>query len=262
MNPSILKATVANTNTITRKIKAYPLSILLAVVIATAFFIHMAVPPASEELEEANVEWDIARSENTKALNALKQLNFDLNQGKITSKEFLEKQPKLVEEYTKINKEKDELYNTISEIKSEAKFLHFKSFQYFLGEIGWAFGLFLYALANLFAVFRLKTSYGRQEFTGKIVLHSTLLFIGCFYTFYVFYAKDDFAQAWYILAMILCTFSLVMAGRLIADSRIKKAEVLRKSLEIEFEAKKKVIEDMEERIFRTFEEKLKKSNNL
>ncbi len=219
------------TSSITQKTKELITFVVLAVVIATAFFIHMSIPPIPKEYKQAKANWEVLKSKNTKALNAIKQLNFDLHKEKITTEEFLQKQPALVEAYSKINTEKNEFQKIALEIKSEAKFLHFKSFQFFLGEIGWAAGLFLYALVNLFNTFYLKNRYIKREFTGKILLHSTLLFVGCFYIAYVFHSELDFAKIWYFIAMAFCAITLVFASKFIMNTYLKRTEYLRENID-------------------------------
>lgn len=218
-------------NTTTRKIKEFFTFVVLAVVIATAFFIHMSIPPMPAEYVPADANWVAAKAKNAATLNALKQLNFDLREGKITPDEFLQKQPALVDAYTQINQEKNELFGTLMNIKSEAKFLNFKSFQFFLGEIGWAVGLFLYAFANLLNTFYLRKRYIKREYTGKILLHSTLLFVGCFYIAYVFHSELDFAKIWYFVAMVLCTITLVFASKFIMNTYLKRTEYLRENID-------------------------------
>lgn len=232
---SIVKETVQTsrlkTNSIIQTIKHYLTYVVLAVVIATAFFIHEGFSPIPDEFYQAKANWQAAKSEYNNALDKLKDLNAQLYNGSITTEEFSTRQYALFDDYTKANKKKNDLHEIATEIQSEAKFLHFKSFQFFLGEIGWASGLFLYALVNLFNTFYLKTRYVKREFAGKILLHSTLLFIGCFYTFYVFYSKKDFSPIWYFLAMALCSVTLVIASKYITDSYIKRTEYLRENIQ-------------------------------
>ncbi|MEM9687485.1 MAG: hypothetical protein AAF934_11270, partial [Bacteroidota bacterium] len=93
--------------------------------------------------------------------------------------------------------------------------------------------VFFYALVNLISLFYLRTRYKfiKGEFTGRILLHGTLLFIGCFYTFYVFYSEDDFDRSWYVTAMVLCTVALVMASKFITESYLSRTRYLRKSIQ-------------------------------
>lgn len=216
---------------IIRKIKSYLPSILLAVVIATAFFIHEGFPLIPDNLYQAKTNWEAAKAENTKALDALKQLNLDLHQGKITLDEFAKQQPALVEAYTQINQEKDELYERYEEGKAEAEFLQFETFQLFLGEFGWALGLFLYAFFNVLYIFYLKKAYPPLPVRGKLLLHGTLLFIGLFYTCYVFYSEDDFPRTWYFIAMALCAISLTLAGKYLVQAYFKRMAALRQSID-------------------------------
>lgn len=70
----------------------------------------------------------------------------------------------------------------------------------------------------------------KREFTGKLLLHGTLLFIGCFYTFYVFYSEQDFAKIWYALGMVFCTITLIFACKFIIDTYTKRTEYLRENI--------------------------------
>lgn len=231
VNPSTQKEAVKNSKPIIQKSKTYLPSVLLAVVIATAFFIHMSFPLMPDDLYQAKTNWEAAKAENTTALNALKQLNFDLHQGKITLDEFAERHPALVEVYTQVNQEKNKLYKIYEDGKSETKFLQFGTFQLFLGEIGWAVGLLLYAFFNLLYVFYLRKGHNNIKVKGKIILHSTLLFIGLFYTCYVFYSKDDFSREWYFVAMVLATIALIIASKFIVDAYLKRITVLKENMD-------------------------------
>ena len=207
-----------------------------------------------KEYDIAEAKWEAAKSKNAEILDALKQLNADFYQGNITLDEFARGQPALMEAYNQINKEKNELYEIAIKIQSEAQVLRFRSTHFLLGELGWAVGLLLYALVNVFHIFYIRTRLLRREFAGKLLLHGTLLFIGCFYTFYVFYSKDDFAQHWYILAMIFCTASLAIAGKLMADSYMKRAIAVNKKTAAEVEAQRRIAAEIEERIYARLQE--------
>ena len=224
---------VANMILMRQKFKNYLFYVITAVVIATAFFVHEAFPTASKEYLEAKANWEAAKSKTSAALDNLKKLNADLYLGKITLADFSAKQPELMEAYNQNRKEHDKLLHIVKKIKSEARFLHFNSVQYFLGELGWAVGLFLYAFTNLFYTFYFRHRYWfvKGEVTGRLLLHSTLLFVGCFYTFYVFYAQVDFHRAWYFIAMALCTVTLVIASNFITKSYINRTRYLRRSIQ-------------------------------
>ena len=184
-----------------------------------------------DDLDQARINWEAAKAENATALNALKQLSFDLHEGKITLDEFAKRHPDLVEAYNQINTEKNKLYEILIGFRSEAKFLHFNSFQLFLGEIGWAVGLLLYAFFNLVYIFYLKKAHDHVKIKGRILLHSTLLFIGLFYTCYVFYSKDDFGRGWYFAAMVLSTIALIIAGKFIVDAYLNRMAVLKDNMD-------------------------------
>ncbi len=183
-----------------------------------------------EEYNQAKAKWQVAKSESAAALSTLKQLHAQLYNNEIALEEFVKMQSTLYEEYIEVNQKQKKLHKIALDARSEAKFLGFDSFQYFLGELGWAVGLFLYAFANLLNTFYLKNRYLKREFTGKFLLHSTLLFVGCFYTFYVFYSRQDFAKIWYVLAMILCTVTLFFAAKFIIDTYTRRTEYLRENI--------------------------------
>ena len=190
----------------------------------------MSIPPIPKEFNEAKADWEAAKLESANLLSELKKLNIDLYHGEITSDEFTEQQFSIVRAYIQISEERKRLHKIALEIQSEAKFLHFKSFQFFLGEIGWAVGLLLYALINLLHSLYVRNRYFKKEFTGKILLDSTLLFVGCFYTFYVFYTKDDFSKTIYFVAMLVCTVMLILASKLIVDTYSKMHQYLRDNI--------------------------------
>ncbi|MEM9686804.1 MAG: hypothetical protein AAF934_07765 [Bacteroidota bacterium] len=194
---------------------------------ATAFFIHMSIPTISEKYKAAKANWQSAKSEYNDTLDQLKELNAQLYYGNITQEDFTAHQQIIYVKYIRINAKKNELHKVASEIRKEDQFLQFKSFQYFLGELGWAVGLFLYAFTNLLHAFYVRNRYFKKEFLSRILLHSTLLFVGCFYTVYVFYTKDDFSRTAYFVAMLVCTAALVVAGKLLVDAYAKMTQYLR-----------------------------------
>lgn len=228
---SIVKEAATNTNTTIQKIKAYLPPLLLAVVIATAFFIHEGFPLMPDNYYQAEANWEAAKSKNSKALNALKQLNTELYRGKITSDEFSTRQPELMAAYELINKEKNELYEILERTESEARVLQFDSIQFFLGELGWAVGLLLYAFFNLLYIFYLKKGHNNIKIKGRVILHSIMLFIGLFYTCYVFYSKKDFSSGWYFMAMILSSIILIIASKFIVDAYLNRMAVLKENMD-------------------------------
>lgn len=217
MIQQIQKDPVEMVKLIIQKIKKNFLYILFAVVCTAAFFVHMQLPSLSAEVSQSKENFLKLKNENTTALNKLKSLNFDLAKDKITIEEFQSQQKTLVNSYLLINSSKNVKYKEHQKLLKSERFLGFDNFQKFLGEFGWAFGLLMYALFNLLITFYEKA----KQNIGKVIVHSTLVYIGLFYSYYPFkfpFTPDsDYSRSTYFWTMLLTTLAVVIGSYLIAD---------------------------------------------
>ena len=174
----------------------------------------MQFPHLSEEVIFSKNQFNELKSQNTRALNELKKLNFDYADGLISKEEFLNLQPIKVNTYRPANKTKNQKYKEHQKLLSEKKFLGFDNFQMFLGEFGWALGLLLYSFFNLFR------SFSNNRVSGELIIHSTLLYIGLFYSCYPFifpFTSDaDYPRTTYTISLVLCSVFLIYGSYKIA----------------------------------------------
>ncbi len=164
---------------------------ILAVVCSTAFFIHEFIPDNSDKYLEI-----VQIHQNSKDIR------------KSTRNEVLESQKgtELYDKYYTAKIETDRLWNEVLDYQSKEKFLGFKSVQQFLGEFGWAFGLFIYSIFNIYITF-IKN---RNTKYGEIILHSTLNFISLYFVSWALQqSTPDYTKSSYVIYSILMTISIV-----------------------------------------------------
>lgn len=196
------EAPVITIQTTTAKVKKNLRYIIMAVVCATAFFAHETVASESEEVFELRETWKQDKKNRTNALNNLKEASINLPEYALYDIERI----KTNNSFSKLNEAKD-----------QNKFLAFNSFQHFLGEFGWAFAVFLYALFNLLLTFRERGI----ELLGKVIFHTTIVFISIFFLRYCFEAQD-FSQWQYIIMNLASAFALMFAVYLYVRYQVRK----------------------------------------
>lgn len=163
---------------------------IIAVVLATAFFAHETIVSDYTYMYAASAVFNTKNEQNTLALKNIKKAV---------------KGTPVYNEYLIINKEKNEAHAALMGEYDKLKFLEFKTFRQFLGEFGWAFGLFIYGLFNLIKAFIRKT----KTFVGEVALHTTIIFISIFFMRWCF-KHEDFMQVDYILINLFTALSFVM----------------------------------------------------
>lgn len=178
---------------ITAKGRKRYLSYLLAVICVAAFFAHEFLPDTPQSYQIELNKHKEAKKNRTVALNNLKEA------GKHTPEYAL---------YL-IEKEKTDIaYANALAAKDEIRFLSFQDFQQFVGEFGWALGLFLYSIYNV--VIALSRSR-ESESNGSVILHSVLVFISLYFISWAFFASD-FSKTTYVITSVALTSLMILAS--------------------------------------------------
>ncbi|SHJ44851.1 hypothetical protein [Aquimarina spongiae] len=159
----------------------------MAVVCSIAFFTYEFIPQNSQEFKDALAAHKSAKAERTKALNALKKSQ--------------EGTP-LYNEYYKQKVKTDRAFEAYRIAEQKEHFLAFDNLKQFLGEFGWALGLFIYSLFNVFVTFLRK----EKKWPGEIALHGTLIFISFYFIAYCFKMKDFEAYQYIVSAFLMSCF--------------------------------------------------------
>ncbi|WP_438711863.1 hypothetical protein ACSTS3_04725 [Aquimarina muelleri] len=173
------------------KIKKNIIYYVMAVVCSTAFFIHEFIPKNSEGYLMAVDNHAKAKKIRTIALENLKNSTKD---------------SKLYDVYIQSSIKTDLEWNKYLIAEKEEVFLGFDNFQQFLGEFGWALGLFIYSIFNIYITF-IKN---RNTKYGEIILHSTLNFISLYFVSWALQqSTPDYTKNSYVIYSILMTISIV-----------------------------------------------------
>ncbi|WP_044398874.1 hypothetical protein [Lacinutrix sp. Hel_I_90] len=178
----------------------------MAVACATAFFCHETLASKSNELIEKTEIWEAAKAKRTQALNVLK----DNASGTQDHNIYLVEKIKT-----------DQAFEDLEAVIEKERFLQFKNLQQFLGEFGWASGLFLYSLFNLIITLIRKT----KTYYGELGLHTTLLYISFFYLRWAF-LKEDYSNWQYILTNLVCITTLIIATYYFVERKLQDVENL------------------------------------
>lgn len=161
---------------------------VLSILIVSSFFIHEFIPSKTLKYIKAKENHLLLKKERTIALNAIK------------------KAAKGTVEYSNY-KEKVRLTNIAWEnllvVKKEDRFLGFSNLQQFLGEFGWAFGLFLYSISCYIISCR-----ERNSFKDIKLIHIPVIFISVFYILYTIQPYPDYPKSSYIFASFILTVFL------------------------------------------------------
>ncbi len=199
---SILAGVVSTAQTMT-KIRGNFIYYFIAVVCTTAFFIHEFIPNDSEDYINAVNNFNNAKQEKKIALQNLN----DNAKGTELHKTYLERSTKA-----------DKLWDEFLAIEKQDSFLGFKNLQQFIGEFGWAFGLFLYSIFNLIITF-IKSSDTKY---GEIILHSTLNFISLYFVSWALQqSRPDYGKGTYVVYSILMSLSIVWGTSKLVKYKVK-----------------------------------------
>lgn len=178
---------------------------IIAVICITAFFAHETIISKSETIDEATLIWETAKKKRTIALSKVKEIT------KGTAE---------YENYLLEKKNTDIVYNDLLLKYEEAKFLSFDNFQQFVGEFGWALGLFIYSLSNFVLSYKEKN----DTFFGKAILHITLIYVSLFYLRWTF-KGEDYRTFTYIFNNFLCVIGLILSTYCIMKSLKKNSKL-------------------------------------
>ncbi len=183
---------------------------LIAAVCAVAFFIHELIPGQTANYTNAKYKHIIAKEKRTEALENLKNAASNLPEYNLYLKEKIAT---------------DKAWEELNEVKDKDKFLGFTNIQQFLGEFGWALGLFIYSLFNL------SLGFLKKEFKGVQYLHITLLSISIFYLSYTIQPLQDFTKIQYYLASVLITSFIVLSAYLLVKKKNERVFKLQKIID-------------------------------
>lgn len=180
---------------------------ILAVVCATAFFIHEYPSENTDQYTEDFSNHISSKKQRTKALNNVKKAAIDTPEYSL----YLVEKEKTDQAFKK-------LLNTI---ESE-KFIGFDNFQRFLGEIGWAIGLLIYSLFNMTMTFIRKN----KSLKGEIVLHTTLIFISIYFIKWAFQLSNDYSRVTYVIYSIVMSLITVYGTHVLVKHKGKYIDSL------------------------------------
>jgi len=172
----------------------------LAVVCTTAFFIHEVFPDKSKSYSEAFNKHYSEKQKRTTLLNDFKKKYENTPEYKVYY------QQKIIT---------DKAWKEFGEVKSKRRFLGFVDIQQFIGEFGWAFGLFIYALFNFINTY-IEPNRSRK---GKLFLHFTLITISLYFVYWAFYQYQDFEKSTYLLFSIITSILIAFGVYLIQHKR-------------------------------------------
>ncbi len=183
---------------------------VLAVVCATAFFVHEFVPVNSLEFVNIVKEHSSSKAERSNTRKAV----LDSQKG-----------TELYEKYYLAKTKTDELWADVLVMKEKEKFLNFKTFQQFLGEFGWSFGLFIYSLFNIIMV-RLRNGESKS---GETALHSTLLFISIYFINWAT-LPSDYSKITYVIFTVSMCVLIVSSVYFLLRSKRKYIDHLKNTI--------------------------------
>lgn len=191
-------------NQVTRKNNIFSkyFHLLLAVVCATAFFIHESIDDVPKSYSEVVNTYLSEKEKRTELLNIFKNKFKD-------SKEY--------KAYYQQKVTTDEAYGELEEAAQKISFLGFEDVQQFIGEFGWALGLFLYALFNFINTY-MEPNRSRK---GKLFLHFTLITISLYFIYWALYQYQDFEKSTYFLFSIITSVLIAIGVHLIQHKRYK-----------------------------------------
>lgn len=177
---------------------------LLAVVLTSAFFAHEAFVSDFDSTKNLKHIWEIKKDQRTVALESVKNLAINTPEYKA---------------YWATKLETDKAYADLKKGLDEAKFLGFNNRQQWMGEFGWAFGLFLYALFNVVMALIKK----QATLLGRVFLHGTIMVIACIYLRWTFFnTGEDYLKWEYVLFSIVSSVLIITGVFLLVSYKEKK----------------------------------------
>lgn len=198
--------------TTTERVKFYLPYLLLAVILVTAFFAHESIFIDQTETDLLRTEWIEAKSKRTKALDVLKKLT--------------ENTPEY-QTYLNHKNETNELFTKLEEAKVKDEFVGFPNFKYFIGEFGWALGLFIIGIymAVRDIVRNTKTLF------PEMLINTTVIGVSLFFMSWTLIPKQDFSKLTYVIFNFVLAIVLSTGTYLLVKHRLKYTDRLRFALE-------------------------------
>lgn len=193
-----------------KKARSFFSYLLLAVVLVTAFFAHETITINETKVKNARADWIVAKAKRTETLNAFKAAYQHTAEYKT---------------YFKEKQNTDLLYSKVKSVESDVSFLGFPSFQYFVGEFGWAFGLFIIGFYMLIR----DISKNSKTLIGEVFVDGTIISVALFFMTWAFYYKQDFNKLNYLVVNVLLSITICYGAFLIqkhkkeAISRLKSS---------------------------------------
>jgi len=174
--------------------------IFLAVLCATAFFIHETIADVPEPFEVAKNKFLLEKSKKINLLNEFKATYENTDEYRA---------------YYKQKIKSDNAWKEFKEVEENITFLGFEDVQQFLGEFGWAFGLLLYAFFNFINTYQ-EPNRARK---GKLFLHFTLITISLYFIYWTLYQHQDFEKITYVIFSIITSILIAFGIHLIQRKR-------------------------------------------
>lgn len=167
----------------------------------TAFFAHETIAPEDWSKTQLAERWEAAKQRRTEALEVLKEMAKGTPQ---------------YDAYIKEKEATDIEFAKLEQHIESVKFLNFNDLQQWLGEFGWAMGLFIYSLYNLVMVFIRKPN----TFFGESLWHTSHITVAIFFIRWSFNRKD-FLIMEYFTYNILTAVLVVLATYLLVRHKEK-----------------------------------------
>lgn len=199
---------------IMEKIKTYLPYATLAVALVTAFFVHESIASKNPEIELASSQWQQAKLKRTEALNAVKKLTLNSTEYNLY---LIEKQ------------KTDALFIRLNALTEENKFMGFPNFQYFLGEFGWAFGLFL---IGIYLTVR-DCVRNTKLLPAEMLINGTVITIALFFMSWATNGTEgftDFDKSTYIVFNILLSIITCIGTYIIVKYKLSVINFLKSNI--------------------------------
>ncbi len=187
---------------------------LLAMICVIAFFINEFQPKYTSEYLQVFGKYQSAKKVFTDVLEELK-----------TS----QKGTMIYEKYIIEKRIKDISKQKYLDILKKEQFLAFTNFKQFLGEFGWALGLFIYSIFNLTLALVRKG----ESLKGQLILHTTFVFISMYFINWCL-IPHDYSREIYFVYAILMTSLILLGTYLLIKSKFKYILHLQNSIRLFF----------------------------
>lgn len=189
--------------------------VILAVVCSTAFFVHEFIEDGSKMYLDAVEQYKSVKAGKVAALKEVKKYAEGSEQYKV---------------YLEESKNEELAWREFQKAKSKERFLAFDNFQQFVGELGWAIGLCIYALFNLVLALIRKN----ESLYGEVILHGVLILISFYFINWAVFRFEDYEKLRYVTYSLLTSSVIVFATDLLLRAKNKYMIHIEKSLRMMF----------------------------